>query len=77
VLSGNVRVVLLAASVPLFVATKAEKAFGFHVNRVYLTQAGAGKQTFPSANWILVSWVRTVRVSHFERSATQPRTRRL
>jgi len=28
---------LLASSVPLFAATKAEKAFGFRGNRVYLT----------------------------------------
>ena len=34
---GNVRTVPLAASVPLFAATKAEKAFGFRVNRVYIT----------------------------------------
>jgi len=31
---------------PAFAATKAEKAFGFRVNRVYLTQAGARKKTF-------------------------------
>jgi hypothetical protein len=34
---------LLAYQVPLFAATKAEKAFGFRVNRVYLTRAGARK----------------------------------
>jgi len=38
-----VRTVLLAASVPLFAATKAEKAFGFRVNRVYLTLGSARK----------------------------------
>jgi hypothetical protein len=31
----NVRTAHLATSVPLFAATKAEKAFGFRVNRVY------------------------------------------
>jgi len=40
---GNVRTVPLAASVPLFAATKAEKAFDFRGNRVYLTQVIARK----------------------------------
>jgi ribosomal protein L24E len=34
----------LAASVLLFAATKAEKAFGFRVNQVYLRWACARKQ---------------------------------
>jgi hypothetical protein len=38
---GNVRKKHLAASVPLFAATKAEKAFGFRVNQVYLRWACA------------------------------------
>jgi len=48
---GNVRTVPLAASVPLFAATKAEKAFGFRVNRVYLTEVAARKET----NWLLTN----------------------
>ncbi|NII83411.1 hypothetical protein FHT21_002456 [Pedobacter sp. SG908] len=45
---GNVRKEHLAASVPLFAATKAEKAFGFRFIRVYLTRAVARKLTFHS-----------------------------
>ncbi|MBO9672046.1 MAG: hypothetical protein J7577_01275 [Sphingobacteriaceae bacterium] len=40
------RQALLASLVPLFSSTKAEKAFGFRGNRVYLTWAGASEQTF-------------------------------
>jgi hypothetical protein len=50
-ISGNVRKKHLAASSPAFAATKAEKAFGFRGNRVYLTEAVARKQT----NWLLTN----------------------
>ncbi|WP_431294990.1 hypothetical protein [Pedobacter sp. P26] len=74
----------MAASVPFFAATKAEKAFGFRGNRVYLTQLLQETQTFhPPARPYFMGEV--VRGRHFERSATctdftsvtQPRTRRL
>jgi len=53
---GNVRTVPLAASVPLFAATKAEKAFGFSGNRVYLTQVIARNSNLSFANKALFYW---------------------